>query len=111
MMSDAQMTPEFVAPPPAPAAARVAFWTTVTIVGLTTVGVVVVSILTGDTYWGAFAAGAFGGLLILLTWLVAACAGAIGLVHSIRRHSTRGVWMSVSPYVPILIVLAMNSPR
>lgn len=89
----------------APLAARVALWLTVAIVGLTAVALFVVSQVEGDDYWGGFAVAYFGGPLILLSFLIALVAGAVGLVDSVRERSRAGVLMSVAPFLVLLFVV------
>lgn len=87
----------------APAAARIAFWLTVSLTALAIVAVAIADLVVGDTYWGAFAVGYFGAPALLLGWLASACAGTVGLIRSVRIRSTKGVWLSITPFSPFVL--------
>jgi len=90
-----------------PTAAKVALWLMVAIVVAFSLAIFLSTIAIGDTYWGAFVVGYFGLIPGLFAWTFAAGAGAIGFVQSIRRHSRRGLWMSLAPYVVVLGVVLL----
>jgi hypothetical protein len=87
-----------------PRAARVAFWMTVTVLSLAIVAAVVLGILSGDSYSGGFAVGYIGGPFILFSWVVALLVGIFGFFQSLRRHSTKGVLMSLTPWIGTVLV-------
>lgn len=82
-----------------PRAAKVAFWMTVTVVSLAIVAAVVIGIASGDSYSGGFAVGYIGGPFILFSWVIALLVGIFGMFQSVRRHSTKGVLMSLTPWI------------
>src|SRR5438067_13728201 len=88
---------------PVPAAARIAFRLTVALTALTIIAVVIADLLVSDSYWGAFVVGYVGAPFLLLGWLASACAGTFGLIRSVRIRSTKGVWMSISPFSPFIL--------
>jgi hypothetical protein len=86
-----------------PAAARIAFRLTLALAALTIIAVVVADLVVGDSYWGAFAVGYVRAPFLLLGWLASACAGTVGLIRSVRVRSTKGIWMSITPFSPIIL--------
>src|SRR3989440_3966074 len=92
---------------PPPTAAKVALWLMVAIVVAFALAIFISTIVIGDSYSGAFVVGYFGVVPGLIAWTFAAGAGAIGFVQSIRRHSRRGLWMSLAPYVVVLGVVIL----
>jgi hypothetical protein len=90
-----------------PAAAKVAWWLTVAIGAALVIAVLIATSLTGSGYWGGFVVGYFGAIPGILAWILAAGAGAVGFVQSLSRHSRRGLWMSMAPYVPVVVAVLL----
>jgi hypothetical protein len=91
-----------------PTAAKIALWLMVAIVVAFVLAIFISTIVMGDSYWGAFVVGYFGLVPGLIAWTFAAGAGAIGFVQSIRRHSGRGLWMSLAPYVVVFGIVILT---
>jgi hypothetical protein len=87
-----------------PRAAKVTFGMTVTVVSLAIVAAVVMGIVWGDSYSGGFAVGYIGGPFIVFTWVIALLVGIFGFFQSVRRRSTRGVLMSLTPWIGTVLV-------
>ena len=87
--------------------ARAACWITEGILALTTLAVIVLLLLVGDSYDAGFIVGYVGGPIIVIAWGIAAALGIVGLVQSIGQHSRRGIWLSLMPYAVVLVIVVL----